>query len=479
MGMITRNVVRHGRKCPSCRTFASTRWIPLPKNTNVDQGPQSSHYTLQPHPWRITSKRLYSPQYIPECLCENQALEPYIRTCLSGTLEGTDTHTGCHLWFLGTGGSLPTKSRMTTATMLQLGGQSLLFDAGEGIQRQLMHTRQRLSDLQKIFITHLHADHVLGLPGLLLMAQLAGRDRGTSNVIEIYGPPGIYNYIATTLTLTRSGMSAVHIVVHELVGGDADNDLRKRLQQPNIIHGHFPHLFHNKVLERKSIERNDDGTWTIQTATTPSEFFDVDRGGNRPMNISAAEVTHLNSVQTFGYVVSEPEPTQKIDANKATELGVAPGKKFRKLKNGFSVWSDDGLREVKPEQVLVGANRKVRKIAVIGDNRGLPPAMAELCQNADVMVHEAVSSVQNKKDAHARGHSSPEMAGNAAKRVHALVLALNHISAGTGSEELRDLVCKAEKANGGVSQVVASFDFMELIVPRFGFGTEMDESDVE
>lgn len=61
------------------------------------------------------------------------------------------------------------------------------------------------------------------------------------------------------------------------------------------------------------------------------------------------------------------------------------------------------------------------------------------------------------------------MAGNVAKRVNAQVLALNHISAGVGSEALRDLVRQAEDANGGTSRVIPSFDFMELMVPRFGF----------
>ena len=113
------------------------------------------------------------------------------------------------------------------------------------------------------------------------------------------------------------------------------------------------------------------------------------------MNITAAEVTHLETLQTFGYVVSEPEPSQRIDVDKATKLGVAPGRKYRKLKNGVSVMSDNGIREVKPEQVLAGANRKIRKLAYIGDNCGLSSAMTELCMNTDVLVHEAVSSVES------------------------------------------------------------------------------------
>lgn len=329
-------------------------------------------------------------------------MEPYIRTCLSGTGDPSiEQNTGFHVWFLGTGGNLPSQSRMTTATMLQLGGQSFLFDAGEGLQRQMMHTRQRLLDITKIFITHMHCDHVLGLPSILLMAQIAGRDRGYHHEIEVYGPPGIYNFIATTFALTRCGLNGVRIVVYELVGGDADKALQKRIGDENMIFSHFPQLLNFNSLTRKEIPRNQDGTWTIQVVPELESALapDVDRGGadSRPMNISAAEVNHVECVQTFGYVVSEPEPTQKIDAEKAKELGVAPGKKYRKLKNGYTVMSDDGIREVKPEQVLIGANRKARKIAIVGDNCSISPAMEALCVDSDVLVHEALESIQDEK----------------------------------------------------------------------------------
>jgi ribonuclease BN (tRNA processing enzyme) len=80
----------------------------------------------------------------------------------------------------------------------------------------------------------------------------------------------------------------------------------------------------------------------------------------------------------------------------------------------------------------------------------------------------------SSKDARVRGHSSAEMAGNVARRVKAQVLALNHLSGGVGARELRDLVREAEEANGGVSRVIPSYDFMELVVPRFGFEFEKE-----
>jgi hypothetical protein len=66
------------------------------------------------------------------------------------------------------------------------------------------------------------------------------------------------------------------------------------------------------------------------------------------------------------------------------------------------------------------------------------------------------------------------MAGSVARQVKAQVLVLNHIGGGVGASELHDLVRQAEEANGGVSRIVPSYDFMELVVPRFGFGFEKE-----
>lgn len=71
------------------------------------------------------------------------------------------------------------------------------------------------------------------------------------------------------------------------------------------------------------------------------------------------------------------------------------------------------------------------------------------------------------------------MAGELAKGVNAGVLAINHIGAGVGSTELHELVRQAEAANGGVSRVILSNDFMELLVPRFGFDFEKEDSHLE
>src|SRR5712691_11248615 len=91
------------------------------------------------------------------------------------------------LVFLGTAGSMPTARRSPTALLLRRGGDRLLIDCAEGTQRQLMSSNVGLIELREIFLTHYHADHYLGLPGMLKTFALRGREVP----ITIYGPPGL------------------------------------------------------------------------------------------------------------------------------------------------------------------------------------------------------------------------------------------------------------------------------------------------
>jgi ribonuclease Z len=91
------------------------------------------------------------------------------------------------LVFLGTSGSMPTAQRAPTAILIRRGGERLLFDCAEGTQRQLLRSNVGLIELREVFLTHYHADHYLGLPGMLKTFALRGREVP----ITIYGPPGL------------------------------------------------------------------------------------------------------------------------------------------------------------------------------------------------------------------------------------------------------------------------------------------------
>ena len=118
------------------------------------------------------------------------------------------------VFFAGTAGSVPSARRGLPAILLRRGADRILIDCGEGTQRQLIRS-VGLADLHKIFITHLHADHWLGLPGMLKSFELRDRERPLS----VYGPPG-------TLELMRAmriiyGRLSYPFEVIELAPGDA------------------------------------------------------------------------------------------------------------------------------------------------------------------------------------------------------------------------------------------------------------------
>jgi ribonuclease Z len=105
------------------------------------------------------------------------------------------------LLFLGTAGSAPTASRGASATLVRRGGDRLLVDCGEGTQRQLLRSDAGLFDVEHVFLTHLHGDHVLGLPGMLKTFTL--RDRAVA--LTVYGPRG-----------TRALFSALRVLIGRL-----------------------------------------------------------------------------------------------------------------------------------------------------------------------------------------------------------------------------------------------------------------------
>ena len=98
---------------------------------------------------------------------------------------------GIEVVFLGTGGSLPTKGRGLPSVAIRRDGELLLFDCGEGTQRQMMHAGLGFNRPTSIFISHLHGDHLLGLPGLLQTMSSLVRDKP----LDIFGPKGLAGFL--------------------------------------------------------------------------------------------------------------------------------------------------------------------------------------------------------------------------------------------------------------------------------------------
>lgn len=105
----------------------------------------------------------------------------------AGTGRAYNRRVDLDVVFLGTSGSVPTAKRAPTSLLVRRGGERFLVDCGEGTQRQLLRSGVGLIELREIFVTHYHADHYLGLPGLLKTFALRGRELP----LTIYGPPGL------------------------------------------------------------------------------------------------------------------------------------------------------------------------------------------------------------------------------------------------------------------------------------------------
>ena len=123
--------------------------------------------------------------------------------------------------FLGTAGSTPTARRAPAATLIRRGGDRILLDCGEGTQRQLLRSQIGLVDLDVMLFSHYHADHVLGLPGLLKTYDLRGREQG----LELYGPSGLGDLL--TVFAPIIGRLGFPLHVREL--GERRRGARRRL----------------------------------------------------------------------------------------------------------------------------------------------------------------------------------------------------------------------------------------------------------
>ncbi|MFL5954602.1 MAG: ribonuclease Z [Gaiellaceae bacterium] len=119
------------------------------------------------------------------------------------------------LVFLGTSASAPTAQRAPTAILVRRGGERLLFDCAEGTQRQLMRSTIGLPDLEEIFLTHFHADHYLGLPGLLKTFSLRQRELP----LTVYGPPGLRELFSSLRRIV--GKVSYPVELEELRPGEA------------------------------------------------------------------------------------------------------------------------------------------------------------------------------------------------------------------------------------------------------------------
>lgn len=196
--------------------------------------------------------------------------------------------TDIQIIFLGTGGSIPTPKRGLSAIAVKRKNEILMFDCGEGTQRQMIQAGIGFHRKTKIFITHLHGDHILGLPGLLQTMSLLGR----KNKLEIYGPNGIKDFI-NSINQTVHFTLTFPVVVKEITEGIVCKE--------------------------------------------------------KEYTIKAVQSVHIDP--SLAYAFAEKSRQGRFNVNKANKLRIPEGPLWSKLQSGKSVRLTDG-RLIKPSSIL-------------------------------------------------------------------------------------------------------------------------------
>jgi ribonuclease Z len=291
------------------------------------------------------------------------------------------------VFFAGTGGSVPTARRGMPALLVRRGGDKLLFDCGEGTQRQLVRS-VGLPDVDEVLLTHFHADHWLGLPGMLKTFDLRDRERP----LTVRGPRGL-------------------------------RDLMKIMQR--AVYG--------RVRYELTIEEVEPGV-------------EVRRDG---YTLAAVAVQHR--IPAVAWVMWEDERPGEFDAAAAERLGVAPGPDFGRLQRG------EAVGDVRPEQV-VGPARAGRKVVVSGDTAPCD-SVRVAAHGADLVVHEATFTEEERERAAQTGHSTAGDAAALARDADVRLLALTHVSTRYGGHEIRD------EARAVFDRTVVPRDFDSIEIP--------------
>ena len=212
--------------------------------------------------------------------------------------------------FLGTGASVPSRDRSTSCIALRSGSDIVLMDCGEGSQRQIMVSPFSFMKIRAILITHLHGDHILGLPGLLQTMSLMGR----SEPLAIFGPEGFSKALGMMMSAT-----------------------------------------------------DGDTFYTVEPRdVAPGDSFMV-----RSLRVSVFSTDH--GVPSMGFSVSEPDLPGKLDREKALSLGIKDGPDMARLKRGEAVGNVRPEQVVGPVQKgvrVIYTGDTLRSDSVVEASRG-------------------------------------------------------------------------------------------------------------
>ena len=272
--------------------------------------------------------------------------------------------------FLGTSSGVPTRARNVSAVALRLPQRSemWLFDCGEGTQHQFLRSDLRLSQLRRVFITHMHGDHVFGLPGLLASLGLSG---SCNAGVDLYGPDPLDAFLSGAL-----------------------NNSSTRIGYPLQVH------------------------CVRQAADQGSVLFE-----DADLTVRCTPLTHR--VPAYAYRVEQKPLAGRFDIARAKELQIPPGPVYAQLKRGETVTLEDG--RVIDGTSLCGPERPGVSLVYCTDTV-FSEAAVELARGADLLIHESTFAHAEAEMAFQKQHSTSTMAAQAAAEAGVGQLVLTHLS---------------------------------------------------
>jgi len=285
-------------------------------------------------------------------------------------------------FILGCGGMMPLPGRHLTSMLLRREGDLFLFDAGEGTQVSLRALNLKWKRINAIFISHTHADHVTGLPGMLMLSSQVDR----SEPLYIIGPPRVKEYVDTARRVLEMYIN-YDIVVQEI---------------------------------------NDP---TVAQTVYEGDGF----------RVRAIPLRHTKVC--VGYVLEEDPRPGVFSPEAAASLGVPRGPQWGQLQRGETIQLEDG-RTVESDQV-VGATRAGRKVSYITDSLYLPSIVDEV-KDSDLLICEGMFHDEFRESAKEKRHMTASDAGRLAKEAGVRRVGLIHYSPRYTDRQLKILLKEAQ-----------------------------------
>ncbi|MHA1674223.1 MAG: ribonuclease Z [Promethearchaeota archaeon] len=351
------------------------------------------------------------------------------------------------LIFLGTSGATPTQHRNLPAIALRLdSGHLVIFDTGEDIQRQFEAANLKFNVPTTIFISHLHGDHVIGLPGLLFNFHLNSR----SKALTIVGPLGLASFLMSLHQIVGLKASNYALTVKEIVPPQTNTEVKEGTE---------------KIEDTEDTENTENEGVQVITYINflkPTYERSVSLQSHRKL-VEKWEYTvkfswMVHSVPTMAFRFEEAPLDGKFSPERALELRVPKGPLWKRMQKGQSITLKNGTVIDPVDSGIVTPPRKGRIIVYSADTAKCE-AIVSLAHDADYFVCEATYGTEHEELAVEKKHLTSKFAGEIAQEAQVKHLILTHFSS-----RYKDVSVLLQEAQAIFPQTQVAEDLLQIAI---------------